>query len=141
MSQSAKYSFEIPRSFRLLDELERGEKGSGDGIISYGLADPDDISLSTWTGTIIGPPGSIFENRIYSLQLQCSMKYPEEAPKVRFETAVNLPFVNSVSGEVLQGQIRCLRDWKRTGSIESILRDIRHEMSLPANRKLAQPPE
>lgn len=44
-----------PRSFVLMDELEKGEKGIGDGSCSYGLSDGDDMEMSDWNGTIIGP--------------------------------------------------------------------------------------
>ena len=40
---------------QFLEELEKGEKGIGDGSCSYGLEDGDDIMMSHWNGTIIGP--------------------------------------------------------------------------------------
>ena len=46
----------LPRNFRLLDELKKGETDqTGDNSVSYGVSD-NDIYLSNWNAVIIGPP-------------------------------------------------------------------------------------
>eukprot|EP00921_Rhytidocystis_pertsovi_P002210 GHVQ01003798.1.p1 GENE.GHVQ01003798.1~~GHVQ01003798.1.p1 ORF type:complete len:145 (+),score=13.92 GHVQ01003798.1:263-697(+) len=128
----------IPRSFKLLEELEKGQKGNVSEGISFGLESPDDITLTNWSCTIFGHIGTTFENRIYSLSVVCGEQYPDVLPTIRFNTKINLPCVES-SGKVIAGQLSVLRQWHRSSTIGNILAALRHEMTLPANRKLPQP--
>ncbi|THH17831.1 hypothetical protein EW146_g3061 [Bondarzewia mesenterica] len=115
----------VPRNFRLLEELEKGEKGIGDGSCSYGLEDSDDVLMSQWNGTIIGPGHTVHENRIYSLKIVCGASYPDHPPTIQFVSRVNLPFVNQVDGRVDPSKLPVLTHWNRNNSIETILVEIR----------------
>ncbi|KAK8498145.1 hypothetical protein V6N13_025008 [Hibiscus sabdariffa] len=118
----------VPRNFRLLEELECGEKGIGDGTVSYGMDDGDGIYMRSWTGTIIGPHNIVHEGRIYQLKLFCDKDYPEKPPSVRFHSRINMTCVNHETG---------VREY----TMEGILTQLKKEMAAPHNRKLVQPPE
>jgi len=137
----AKSNVKVPRNFRLLEELDKGEKGIGDGTVSYGLADPDDNMLSTWNGTIIGPPNSAHDGRIYTLYIICGDEYPQRPPTVKFVSRINMACINQSNGQVDTRHFPILAQWKEEYTLETILVGLRNEMTSAQNRKLSQPPE
>lgn len=131
----------VPRNFRLLEELERGEKGFGDGTVSYGMDDGDDIYMRSWTGTIIGPHNSVHDGRIYQLKLFCDRDYPNRPPTVRFLSRINMTCVSKESGVVEPRHFPMLANWRTEYTMEDILMELKREMAAPYNRRLSQPPE
>ncbi|ATZ46237.1 Bcmms2 [Botrytis cinerea B05.10] len=130
----------VPRNFRLLEELEKGEKGLGADACSYGLTDGDDLYMSNWNGTILGPPHSVHENRIYSLTMHCGENYPDVPPTIKFTNKINLPGVQD-DGKVDPSKFACLANWQRHNTMETALTELRRYMASPTNKKLPQPQE
>jgi ubiquitin-conjugating enzyme E2 variant len=132
-------AIEVPRNFRLLEELEAGEKAQDlPPNISFGLMDVSDATLSTWVGSILGNPRTRFEGRMISVRIFCGDSYPKVAPTVSFLTRVNLPFVDG-SGNVIVGQFPLLKDWKPATRIVQILIEISNLMQ--KHGSLSQPPD
>lgn len=105
--------------------MEKGEKGLGSESCSLGLADSDDIDMRYWNGTILGPPHSTHENRIYSLSLEAGPEYPNKPPTVRFLSKINLPCVDQNTGVVDPSKLPCLNHWKRSYTMETVLVELR----------------
>ena len=132
----------VPRNFRLLYELEAGEKGTGDEKnkhpsapwVSYGL-DGDDILLSHWQGTIIGPQNTNLGEYIFNVKISCGPQYPDKPPTVKFVEKINMECVDG-SGNVTT-KLPILAQWKRDYGIKEILYQL-HELMVPAS-KLKQP--
>ena len=121
----------VPRTFRLLAELEK----EGDGIVSYGLVDPEDNTFTNWNGRILANNGILHE-----LKTVCDDNYPKVPPKVKFVTKINLPCVNQSNGEIVPNSLNILKNWNRDCTIESYLQAIKAEMDKTLS-KLKQPPE
>ncbi|VUZ43854.1 unnamed protein product [Hymenolepis diminuta] len=130
----------VPRRFYLMDELEAGEKGLHDGTITWGLANSDDITLTTWNGTILGPAKTPFQNRMYELEIICSDEYPDRPPHIRFRTRINMTGVGN-NGQIDTTKVPSLRNWRRGMLIRNVLDDLRTMMAHSENKKLPQPPE
>jgi ubiquitin-conjugating enzyme E2 variant len=152
---------DVPRNFRLLDELEKGERGQGDSSISYGLAgacpvssapgllpmsapltptDSNDMTLTTWSASIFGPEGTRHADRFYSLTVVCGPAYPAQPPTVKFVTRVNMDFVNG-DGSIDTGKFSTLGSaWNPARhNIESVLLEIRQAMRTGRNAQQPQP--
>lgn len=41
-----------------------------------------------------------YENRMYSLKIDCGQRYPDDAPNVRFLSRINMNCINSATGAV-----------------------------------------
>ena len=97
----------------------------------------DDTTFTDWNGTIIGPPNTKFDNRIYFLSIKCGPHYPSQPPEVHFQSKINLPCVNQANGKVEPSKFHVFAGWKGDYDMEKTLVGLKNEMI--ANKNVNQP--
>ena len=129
---------DMPRTFRLYEELENSVHGKlSDNTVTYGLDQGDDKSFTNWNGTILGPQGTNFDNRIYCISIVTGEDYPSNPPVLKFQSKINLPFVNQNNGAVDPSKFSMFKNWNKSYTLEKVLIGIKNEMI--NNKKLPQP--
>jgi len=127
-----------PRTFKLLEELEGAEKGTGDPACSLGLDDANDQTFTRWNASIIGQHGA-FDGRFLSITICCGENYPEAAPEVKFVTKVSLPCVDA-AGRVDFARLPGVGNWNgATMGMKELLMALKS--CIVANKNIRQPGE
>ena len=99
----------------------------------------EDKTFTDWNGTIIGPQGTTFDNRIYMMTITCGADYPDRPPTIKFSSKINLPCVNQSNGTVEPTKFSMFKNWSSDYTMEKVLIGIMNEMK--ANKRLPQPPD
>ena len=97
----------------------------------------DDTTFTDWNGTIIGPPNTNYDNRIYFLTIKCGPHYPMQPPEVSFTSRINMPCVNPANGKVEVSKLPVFAHWRPEYDMEKALIAIKNEMI--THKKLGQP--
>jgi ubiquitin-conjugating enzyme E2 variant len=150
---SVKYYYRVPRSFKLREELDMAEKGTGipqndpnKGYVTFGIEDVSkrgfygrglyENQLANWVATIIGPQGTPLGERFYSLTVMCPPTYPQTPPRIRFQNKIIFGPGTVVDS---QGYVQKISgfSWHQGQSMYSMLCALRYAMG--AASKIKQP--
>nr|XP_017200027.1 ubiquitin-conjugating enzyme E2 variant 1-like [Oryctolagus cuniculus] len=98
MATTTRSGVNVPCNFSLLEGFKDSQKRVGDGKLSCDLADEGDMILTRWTEVITRLPRTIYKTQIYSLKIECGLKYPETPPLCMICRKVSMKGVNSSKG-------------------------------------------
>lgn len=102
----------LPRNFKLLEELENESKFGG---ISYGLEEQDDITLTNWTGMVIGKYGDISDFKII-----CDKDYPNTPPKIILISTENKKISKMFRDNIV------INNWTPNSCMGTLLKEIQN---------------
>ncbi|XP_057782675.1 uncharacterized protein LOC131000670 [Salvia miltiorrhiza] len=122
---------------RLQKELMALMMSGGDlGVSAF----PDGESIFTWTGTIEGGKGTMYDGLSYKLLLRFPLDYPFKPPQVKFETACFHPNVDQFGNiclDILQDKWSSAYDCRTILlSIQSLLGEPNTQSPLNASAAL-----
>eukprot|EP00298_Acanthocystis_sp_HF-20_P027819 c614_g1_i1.p1 GENE.c614_g1_i1~~c614_g1_i1.p1 ORF type:complete len:168 (+),score=51.48 c614_g1_i1:23-505(+) len=118
---------------RLLKELSEIQKEEQKIKQTGGTVDicvhPNQENILCWTGYIIGPTDSPFENGKFEIEIRVPANYPMAAPTVRFITKIFHPNIHSKTGEVCLDILK--KSWTPAWTIQSVCRAVITLLSHP----------
>ena len=110
---------------RIKTELDEFNKSPPEGCYAGPV---DDNDIYNWQATIMGPPGSPYENDIFFLNVRFPSDYPFKPPKCTFTTSIYHPNIDRngwITLDILWDQ------WSPALSISKVLSTIRALLKNP----------
>lgn len=124
----------VPRTFVLLDELEKSEKGQYSPFCSVGIKNLDDMQLRYWNGFIIPSEDSIVRGQDIRFDILCDMDYPDKPPTFKLVSSRNVLSIRRddstkdhklksyfTSNGTLSNTIPILKNWNRDKRMIDVL--------------------